>query len=63
MKALKRIQLNGFKVLTSVEMKSLKGGSVYCHCSGDSGYGIPAYSCSDCFKVCPNGVQNCNYIA
>lgn len=64
MKALKRIQLNDVKVLTSVEMKSLKGGSVYCHCNGDSGYGRPAPGCGNCPDLCGSaGVQNCNYIA
>lgn len=64
MKKLKILSLkDDVKVLTSVEMKMLRGGSVWCHCNGNSGEGIPADKCSQCPSKCSDGVQNCNYIA
>ena len=64
MKMLANLSLkNDVKVLTSVEMKMLRGGSVWCHCYGNSGEGIPAPNCSQCPSMCSDGVQNCNYIA
>ena len=64
MKKLKILSLKeDVKVLTSVEMKMLRGGSVWCHCYGNSGEGIPADKCSECPSKCSDGVQNCNSIA
>ncbi len=64
MKKLKILSLkDDVKELTSMEMKMLRGGSVWCHCLGDSGEGRPAAKCSECPSMCSNGVQNCNYIA
>ena len=64
MKNLKNLRLNDAKVLTSQEMKHLKGGSVYCLCLGDTGLGEAANSCDECPRKCGSkGVQNCNYIS
>ena len=63
MKNLKSLNLNDAKVLTSQEMKHLKGGSAYCFCNGDTGPGIETSSCDNCRGICGSkGVQNCNYI-
>ena len=64
MKKLKILSLkDDVKVLTSVEMKMLRGGCVWCHCYGNSGEVIRADKCSQCPSKCSDGVQNCNYIA
>ena len=64
MKKLENLKLKvNAKVLNASEMKMLRGGSVWCHCLGDSGEGRPAAKCSECPSMCSNGVQNCNYIA
>ncbi|MGM9798216.1 MAG: TIGR04149 family rSAM-modified RiPP [Parabacteroides sp.] len=64
MKKLENLKLKvNAKVLNASEMKMLRGGSVWCHCLGDSGEGRSATKCSDCPSICSNGVQNCNYVA
>lgn len=64
MKKLENLKLKvNAKVLNASEMKMLRGGSVWCHCLGESGEGHPAAKCSDCPFMCSNGVQNCNYVA
>lgn len=65
MKKLENLKLKvNAKVLNASEMKMLRGGSVWCHCVNDQGYGLEASSCSDCPSKCSNlgGVQNCNYV-
>ena len=53
------------KILQKEEMmKVLGGGSAFCICYGNSGYGVETSNCSNCPSICSNsgGVQNCNTI-
>ena len=65
MKNLKSLNLNDAKVLTSQEMKHLKGGSAYCFCRNDTSPGFPVEDCDECRQLCSysGGMQNCNYIS
>lgn len=59
MKVLSKLSLReDARVLTPKEMKSLKGGSAYCRCSGES-ESFQISNCIYCQALCRYGAESC----
>ena len=65
---LKKLTLGeSMRILSSPELKHLKGGAMYysCRCKNNSGTGVPVENCGEaCIKLCDGkeNVNNCNYV-
>lgn len=64
---LKKLTLGeSMRILSSPELKHLKGGAMYysCRCKGNSGAGVEVADCDTaCELLCGKGnVNNCNYV-